>query len=301
MKKNYIGSAIAAIALMLGAAGSANAFTITAGNIKFTIDNYDSGTTGYGDTVGTKCTTVAGCDTYIASNGGTPAPGAAGAYAGVDTMGIFSVFGITNTTTGKVLFTKGVDGYLTGVFGNLYDTNVSVVLDATKNNAPTTIANATGGTFSLYQNALDYDPTFGPNVVPGIKDLNAGLYPSITDTGSLYLKGIFVPGAVNGDAVTTYQSVFANQGFSGNGSGFVDLTGGSALSIFNNNSYGGNRDLFLTTTFDDINRTAASIGWTVLSVGQAQGAAIPEPGSIALLGMGALVAGLAGRRRKQAK
>jgi hypothetical protein len=297
MKKRLIHSAVAALALMLGAAGSANAFTITAGDIKFTIDNYDSGTTNYGDTLGTKCTTTAACD---AVPGIVKAPGSIGSTnTSADTMGIFSVALITNTLTDATLFTKGVDGYLTGLFGNLIDQNVSVVINPF-NGATTTVANAIGGTVSLYKNAVDYNPTLGPTVT-AVKDLNNNMYPGITG-GSLYLQGVFVPGVIAGDAQTTYQSIFANTGFAGNGSGFIDLTGGSALTTFNTNGYGSlgvNRDLFLTTTFSDTSGRAAANGWTVLSAGQAEGAAIPEPGSIALLSIGALFAGLLGRRRRK--
>lgn len=296
MKKRTIYSAVAALALMLGAAGSANAFTITAGDIKFTIDNFDAGTTGYGTVVGPVCDTAVACDNVV---GISKAPGSAGSSnPSADTMGIFSVALITNLSTGVTLFTKGVDGFLTGVFGNLVDANVEIIKN-TKNQL-TTVANATGGTISLYQNAVDYNSALGPNFVAGVKDLNSNLYPGIT-SGSLYLQGVFVPGVIDGDATTTYQSVFTNTGFSGNGSGYIDLTGGSALSHFNTDTYGSDgihRDLALTTTFQG-SAVATGQGWTVLSSGEALGAAIPEPGSVALLSIGALFAGLLGRRRKK--
>src|ERR1700687_5848932 len=112
-------SAVAALLLSLWAAGSSSAFTITAGDIKFTIDSYDSGTTGYGNNDGTKCASVAACD---AVPGITKAPGSIGSVTpSADTMGIFSVALISNISTGKVLFTKGVDGFLTGIFRHLSD------------------------------------------------------------------------------------------------------------------------------------------------------------------------------------
>jgi len=301
MKISTIRSAVAAVVLTLGAAGAANAFVITAGEFKLTIDNYDSATTGYGDTAGVKCTTVATCDSAAAS----PAPGSFGSVnTSADTMGIFSVARITNSTTGATLFQAGgVDGFLTGIFGNIVDTNVSVVRDITRTGSPlTTIANATGGTFTLFKNDTDYNPTLRPTVVAGVKDLNANLYPGING-GSPYLTGVFVPGVIEGDTSTTYQSVFANTGFSGVGGGFIDLTGGSAFSMFNTSGLtdanGSKRDLFLTTTFDDVDGAAAKNGFTVTSAGQVKGAAeVPEPGSLALLAMGGLVAGFAARRRK---
>ena len=63
MLKSKLATAAAALALSFGAIGSAQAVVIVAGDFKFTIDNYDSGTTGYaaggaqtGTAVGTKLT-----------------------------------------------------------------------------------------------------------------------------------------------------------------------------------------------------------------------------------------------------
>jgi len=293
-------SAVVALLVLLAMAGSASAFTITTGDIKFTIDSYDSGTVGYGNTDGQKCNSVATCD---AVPGITKAPGSIGSVnPSADTMGIFSVALISNISTGQTLFTKGVDGFLTGIFGNLSDSLVSV---SGCGGSPgcTTRSLSEGGTFRIWKNAVDYNPALGPLVVPGTKDLNNNQYPGI-NPGSLglYLSGVFSAGVVFGDFTHTYLSTFSNDSFAGNGSGFLDLTGGSAFNTFNTDALadanGNFHDLFLTVTFDDVNGAASQLGWTVTNAGQVKGNAIPEPGSMTLLVLGGMLAGWAFRRRK---
>ena len=62
MLKSKLATAAAALALSFGAIGSAQAMGITAGDFKFTIDNYDSGTTGYGNAAVACLNSVAACD-----------------------------------------------------------------------------------------------------------------------------------------------------------------------------------------------------------------------------------------------
>jgi hypothetical protein len=294
MIKSKVTTAIAALLLAFGTAGSANAFSITAGNIKFTIDNYDSGTTGYG-TGNPVCASVLACNLAAA----TPAPGSSGSSnPGADTVGIFSIANISNTSTGQTIFSKGVNGYITGVFGNLSDWYVTVdpVSGLTK-------TKSVGGTWAMFQNATEYNASLGPLVAAG-KDLNNLQYPGISDTGTLFLKGVFGAGAIFGDTTTTYTSLFDTNTFGGNGQGFLDITGGDAGAVlqFDTNKLtdpnGGKHDMFLTTTFDDVNGDAAATGWTVTSAGQIKAAATPEPGALALVALALVGAGLASRRRQ---
>lgn len=299
MIKSKISAVVVAVGLALAAAGSANAFIISAGDFKISVDNYDSGTTGYGNAAGVKClNSTAGCDAVA---GISLAPGSVGSTnTSADTMGIFSVLSVTRISNNQAMFTRGVDGYLTGVFGNLVDRTVDVQCGVTGCN---TTALAQGGTFAIYQNAADYNSTFGPFVTADV-DLNDARYKSITDTGSLYLQGIFAAGVIAGDTTTTYLTQYNNATTSGGGQGFVDLTGGSALAQFNTNAQcnlldpgAPCHDLYLSTTFFT-SPLASANGWTVVSTSQLTGNAIPEPGSLALVALAMLGVGAATRRRK---
>lgn len=290
-KRTFLATAVGT-ALLLGAAVSANALTITSGNYKITLDNYDSGTT-YGTTPGILCSDAAACNAVPH----TQAPGTTN-----DTSGIFSIASISNLSTGQTEYLRGVAGdvggvavgpYLTGVFYGLQDQYVQTLGNFTQ-------TNSVGGFFNIYNNTADYDPTLGP-LGAGV-DLNTGTYAGITG-GTLFLSGIFAPGAIiAGDNTSSYTSAFNNTSIAGSGQGFLDFTGGAAYNFFNTNSVtnanNGKNDAFITITYDDVNGVASSLGWTVKSVAQVSGE-IPEPGTIALLSLAMLGLGAVARRRNQ--
>lgn len=313
MSKTTFALKAVSAALLFGVAASASALSLTAGNYKITFDNYDSGTVGYGNTAGVKCTTVAACDTAA----GLPAAGSVGSSnLSADTMGILSVAVITNISTGATEYTRGTTStiggttfgpYLTGVFGNLDDHSVEVQCSVIT--GCTTTALSYGGNFKLFSNAADYDPTIGPSVSGGV-DLNAMMYTGIS-SGTLFLEGAFGAGAVlAGDLSSTYLTNYNNGSYAGNGQGFLDFTGGAALSFFDTNSLtnanGGKNDALLTVTFDDVNGAASGACgagnqakcWLVKSAGQVSGQVIPEPASMLLAGLGLLAAAGVSRRRK---
>lgn len=295
MYKSLIQSAVAA--LLVGVAGAAAAGPVViAGDFKFAFNNYDSATTGYGTTLGTVCATVLACDAAATSL----AAGSVGSVnTSADTMGIFTLLSITKISTGTPWYTYGQGGvFLTGVFGNLKDHEVT--------NAPlgggavTTSTKSVGGTFALYENASDYNPTVGAFVTAGV-DLNVPKYTGITG-GSLWLGGVFSAGAIFGDTTTTYTGSYNNVSLAGSGQGFLDVTGGSAMGNFDTNAQtdpnGNKHDLFLSTIYDAASVNDTLNGWTVTSTGQIKGTALPEPGSLALVALALLGVGAATRRSK---
>lgn len=292
-QRTFLATAIGT-ALLLGAAGSASALSITSGNYKITLDNYDAGTLYTSTTPGVICTSIADCNAagHVQGNGTTVS----------DTAGILSIAAIQNLNTGVTEYIRGTAStiggmsfgpYLTGVFGGLQDQYAERIGTFTQ-------TNSTGGFFNIYSNTTDWSPGLSPTGA-GI-NLDSGIYSGIT-SGSLFLSGIFAAGAIlTGDTTSTYTSMFNNNSIGGSGQGFLDFTGGSAYNFFHTssltNANGGKNDAYITVTYDDVNQVASSIGWTVKSTAQISGQVIPEPGTLALAGLALLAAGMTARRRR---
>jgi len=288
MNMKKISGIVAGVALAFGIAAPASAgVELVSGDLKITFNAYDAGTINYPGTNTVHCTSVASCD---AVPGIRPAPGAIGSE---DTWGIFSVASITSLSTGQNIYVSGQNGtYLTGVFGGISDTFVE---GFSGRSGQSTRALGTGGWLRMYENTTNYNASFGPEARQG----QFG-YTGITD-GSLYLSAVFGAGVYGGLPEYTYLSEFTTNSYGGRSEGFLDVVGGSAAEQFNTNAQvdpnNGTHDLYLQTTFRPTINPNDPKGWTVIAAGQADGA-IPEPGSLALLGLG--FAGLAGLRRRRA-
>lgn len=292
MIKFKIKQALTAVAFAAGAVGSANAFVISAGDIKITIDGYDIANVSYPAVTGTVCENDA-----VACNGAGTSPGAPG-MGNFDTVGVVSVASITNASGSVTYFTRGTTGYLTGVFGGLLDHTVRTTCDSYD---CTTKIFSEGGYFKLYENAAQYDASLGP-AGAGV-DLLAGIYPGITG-GSLYLSGAFVPGVHAGDPTATYFNSYDPATLAGSGQGFLDIVGGKAFDdgIFKKGTLtdklGNARDLFMDVTYNNVDGAASRLGWTVAMTASIKAAAVPEPGALALIALGMIGAGAATARRK---
>ncbi len=276
-----------ALAFGLAAPASAAPFSLSAGNIKITFNAFDAGTVGYSTAApGILCSTVEACDAAA----GDPSRGAIGSE---DTWGIFSVESISNLSTGMQIFRAGDNGqYLTGVFGGLKDTLVEVSGTA----IPTISTLSTGGWLNMYLNNAMYDASIGTS-----GRIGADGYVGITDIGGeLVLKTEFAPSVVSTPEGYSYASSYRVNGATGDGSGFLDVIGGSWAELFDTNSIddlagGEAHDLILNTSYDVLGDYEN--GWNVDASGDVEGR-VPEPGSLALLGLG--FAGLASLRRRRA-
>ncbi|MCP5160515.1 MAG: PEP-CTERM sorting domain-containing protein [Hahellaceae bacterium] len=84
----------------------------------------------------------------------------------------------------------------------------------------------------------------------------------------------------------------------GSGNALLDVVGGMAAGNFDTNTRADGADFVFTSSFQLIENGATPDGFELFGSADLKGASIPEPSSVALLGLGLLGLGLGAKRKK---
>lgn len=285
MKAKTIHKAIAGLALATGVVGSAQAFPYGtfSGPVTFQLQGVDMGAL-----YSASCVDEADCNSKQ-----TNAP-LAGAVAGEDSYGLFQVTTILGGPSGTTILWQAGDfsEYIIGKFGGLVDFKSTVT-----GSSPFLLQQSWSKNGSIDMYLTNNSSLFTQAVQTGPSAAARALI-----TGSSFLSGNMVNGAVDPlEPNASAFSIFMAQTRTLASNGYVDVVSGS---FFNNivpntvpDNTGGYQDAAYSFTWDTTS-TSSQYGWTVPFDGPVGTSVLPEPGSMALVGLGLL--GLGGLRRRKA-
>jgi len=188
--------------------------------------------------------------------------------------------------TSPAVFAAGRE--LTYTFGGIKITGATLNLD----NSISFSFDLTNSFFSVYSDSSnDYNPA----------TLAGQVNAANTDLGTPFLSGVFDAFGTDSASLSTG---LAGTKLGGSASGLISVTGGAAFGNFDTNTLfnplnpaAAPSDL----TFSGSSQTTLGSNISAVSTGEFQGNTIPEPASIALIGLAMLGAGVASRRKAAKK